>query len=306
MSLIGKLIAPQLRAKNLSFDLDYDEPLPAHFEGDAGRVRQIAMNFVSNAIKFTEAGSVRVKIKPLAASYEQGIRIQVTDTGCGIPAAKIGSLFQQFVQADASTTRRYGGTGLGLAISKRLAEMMGGSVGAASVVGEGSTFWAELPLRPAKVPLPSQQSTQSWAAPLDQSLRVLIAEDNLVNQKLTSRILLRMGCQIQVANDGAEAVALYSAEPFDVVLMDCHMPVCDGYQATVAIRQMEKEDRKSRVPIIALTANAADVDRDRCFAAGMDAYLTKPIFADRLREVLSHIAANPALPAEQRFAEIER
>jgi signal transduction histidine kinase/streptogramin lyase/ActR/RegA family two-component response regulator len=291
MSLVVDLASPQVRNKGLSLNVQYDESLPSHFEGDAARVRQIVMNFVSNATKFTEAGAIVLKVNALpAVANGGGIRIEVTDSGCGIPAGKIASLFQQFVQADTSTTRRYGGTGLGLAISKKLAEMMGGSVGVLSTVGEGSTFWAELPLTTAKSPTEAKTTKQLPVAPLDRCLTVLVAEDNLVNQKLATRILERLGCQLRVANNGAEAVELFSKTPFDVVLMDCQMPICDGYEATVSIRQWESEHRKARVPIVALTAHAASVDRDRCLAAGMDLYMTKPILVERLREVLNDIA----------------
>jgi signal transduction histidine kinase/CheY-like chemotaxis protein/streptogramin lyase len=296
MSLVADLASPLVRVKGLSLGVEYDESLPSYFEGDAGRVRQIAMNFVSNAIKFTETGAIWIKVRPPAVlAGQEAIRIEITDSGCGIPSSKIGSLFQQFVQADASTTRRYGGTGLGLAISKKLAEMMGGSVGVLSDVGKGSTFWAEIQLPPAKAQPEREKPKQLSVAPLERPLRVLVAEDNLVNQKLLTRILQRLGCQFEIAHNGAEAVELYSKTPFEVVLMDCQMPICDGYEATAAIRELEKEKRNARVPIVALTAHAAGVDRDRCFAAGMDVYLTKPISVERLREVLSGIAGDTTL-----------
>ena len=325
VSLVVDLVSPQARAKGLTLNLDYEESLPAHFDGDVGRVRQIVMNFVSNAIKFTEKGAVRIMVRPGAVKPGAGkhvavkpgsaapgletVRIEVSDSGCGIPSGKIGSLFQQFVQADASTARRYGGTGLGLAISKKLAEMMGGSVGAVSDVGKGSTFWVELPLCPAKVQLGGEKPKQWSVAPIGRRLRVLVAEDNIVNQKLVTRLLQRLGCESEIANNGAEAVELYSRTPFEVVLMDCQMPICDGYEATAAIRQLEKDSRKIRVPIVALTAHAAGLDRDRCFAAGMDEYLTKPISVQRLREVLSGISDNAAIGdkvlAEQQVEEIK-
>jgi CheY-like chemotaxis protein len=299
MSLVVDLVSPQVRSKGLTINVQYDESLSSHFEGDAARVRQIVMNFVSNAIKFTEAGAIVVKVNALPAPADRGaIRIDVIDSGCGIPSGKIASLFQQFVQADTSTTRRYGGTGLGLAISKKLAEMMGGSVGVASEPGTGSTFWVELPLSPAESQTQTRSAKQLSVMPLDHRLTVLVAEDNLVNQKLATRILQRLGCQFQVANNGAEAAELFSKTLFDVVLMDCQMPICDGYEATASIRQWERDHRRSRVPIVALTAHAASVDRDRCFAAGMDVYLTKPILVERLREVLNNIAPNVPLNDE--------
>jgi signal transduction histidine kinase/CheY-like chemotaxis protein/ligand-binding sensor domain-containing protein len=295
IALVADLAGPQLRSKHLLLSVECEDQLPSCFEGDAGRVRQIILNFVSNAIKFTGQGAVRIAVKSASAGLgREGIRIEVTDSGCGIPADKIGVLFQQFVQADISTTRRYGGTGLGLVISKRLAERMGGSVGVVSEVNKGSTFWVELPLRPAQTELGTDEPKSRSLAPIDQPLRVLVAEDNVVNQKLITRILERFGCSFKLATDGADAVALYSHELFDVVLMDCQMPGCDGYEATAAIRQIEKDRGViARIPIVALTAHAANSDRERCFNAGMDMYLTKPIAVDQLRAILSGIHANP-------------
>jgi len=215
----------------------------------------------------------------------------VSDSGCGIPEGKIGSLFQQFVQVDGSSTRRHGGTGLGLAISRRLAEMMGGSVGVVSDPGKGSTFWAELRLKRSQTQPQPEAPPRRILAPLSRPLRVLVAEDNLVNQKVLTRILERLGCEFRVTGNGAQAVESYSEGSFDVVLMDCQMPVCDGYEATGAIRKAEAEAGRPRVPIIALTAHAGDADRDRCLAAGMDDYLTKPTSAERLREVLCAVAS---------------
>jgi signal transduction histidine kinase/CheY-like chemotaxis protein/streptogramin lyase len=312
MALVVDLAGPQVRSKRLTISVEYVEPFQSHFEGDAGRVRQIIMNFVSNAIKFTREGAVRINVKPAAVatgSGREGIRIEVTDSGCGIPADKIGSLFQQFVQADASTTRRYGGTGLGLAISKKLAELMGGSVGVVSEVNQGSTFWVELPLRPAQAPVDTDRPKLRSVAPIDRPLRILVAEDNIVNQKLITRILERLGCRFEVATNGAEAVDLYTHGRYEVVLMDCQMPVCDGYEATAAIRRIEKDRGMARVPIVALTAHAASSDRERCFAAGMDMYLTKPIAIERLQAELSRICADspsdPQTSAEQQMEELE-
>jgi signal transduction histidine kinase/CheY-like chemotaxis protein/streptogramin lyase len=295
VSMVVDLVTPQIRSKGLSLTVEYGDSLPLWFDGDAGRVRQIVVNFVANAIKFTQAGGIGIRVSRADTVSGLGsIRIEVSDSGCGIPSAKVSSLFQQFVQADASTTRRYGGTGLGLAISRKLAEMMGGSVGVVSDVGKGSTFWAELQLSPAEVPPEKKKPKQLSLVPLDRPRRVLVAEDNLVNQKVMTRILQRLGCEFEVANNGAEALDLYCRKSFEVVLMDCQMPVCDGYAATVAIRQFEADAGAVRVPIVALTAHAADSDRDRCLAAGMDIYLTKPISAGRLREVLDVVAGNSA------------
>jgi signal transduction histidine kinase/CheY-like chemotaxis protein len=293
VSLVIDFTLSQARRKGLALEVEYQSsPLPWYFEGDAGRVRQIVTNFVSNAIKFTDSGKVRIAVTRLPITLSQsGFRISVEDTGCGIPPDKIDTLFQQFVQADASTTRRYGGTGLGLAISKKLAHLMGGSVGLSSEVGRGSTFWMELPLPPARSRPEKAMPRSGVVEPLDTPLRVLVAEDNAINQKLAARMLQKLGCQVEIANNGQDAIESYSKMAFDVVLMDCQMPVMDGYEAAAAIRQLEKDNDRNRMLIVALTAHAGSADRDRCFQAGMDIYVTKPISMDRLRQVLSGVEA---------------
>jgi signal transduction histidine kinase/ActR/RegA family two-component response regulator len=298
ISLVTELLSPQARSKGLTLQLDYKESLPACFNGDPSRVRQIIMNFVSNALKFTESGIVSIVVnQSQAASGKDVTHIEVRDTGCGVAPHQMGSLFQEFVQADASTTRRYGGTGLGLAISKKLAELMGGSVGATSEVGLGSTFWLELPLLPTNLHRARERESPVSFAPLNSRLSILVVEDNLINQKLVVSALQKLGCEIEVANNGLVAVELYTTIPFDVVLMDCQMPEMDGYDATVAIRRLEKETNKRKTLIVALTANAEPIDRDRCFAAGMDIYLTKPISLERLRDILSTVETAERLPA---------
>ena len=293
ISLIADMTRPQIKSKGLALQLEFEESMPSLFVGDPGRVRQILMNFVSNAMKFTERGTIRIQVKRIGTGRpHEMVRIEVSDTGCGIAADKIGSLFQQFVQADASTTRRYGGTGLGLAISRRLAEMMGGSVGLESKVGEGSSFWAELQLCPAQAQVSEEKPKHLPVDSLDKRLKVLVAEDNVVNQKLITRMLERLGCDFELACDGLQAVDLYSKKSFDLVLMDCQMPLLDGYEATGAIRKKEDEFAFTRVPIIALTAHAGSGDRDRCLKAGMDLHLTKPISLERLRQILTEISRN--------------
>ncbi|HEX4229222.1 MAG TPA: ATP-binding protein [Bryobacteraceae bacterium] len=300
VSLVIDITLPQARRKGLALEVEYQPPsLPWYFEGDAGRVRQIVTNFVSNAIKFTDSGKVRIVMTRLSGrANESGFRIAVDDTGCGISPDKIDTLFQQFVQADASTTRRYGGTGLGLAISKKLADLMGGAVGVSSEPGKGSSFWMELPLPPAKVKPEKVTPRSGVVEPLDTPLRVLLAEDNAVNQKLAARMLQKLGCQVEIANNGVDAIELYSKAPFDVVLMDCQMPEMDGYEAAAAIRQIEKTSDRNRVSIVALTAHAGSADRDRCLDAGMDIYVTKPISIERLRQVLRGVHAETATLVE--------
>ncbi len=294
----------QLRAadKGLTLAVNFKESVPRWVMGDPTRVCQIVTNFLGNAIKFTDVGSVTVETQ--AEGKTAGdfvVRINVHDTGPGIPAATQSRLFSNFEQADASVSRRHGGSGLGLAISRKLAELMGGRVGVSSTVGRGSTFWAEMPFTAAQevrtLSLPGSvasgalnQGTGRW--------HVLLAEDNLVNRKVAKRLLENLGCEVHLAADGAEAVAQCTARRYQAIFMDCQMPNIDGYTATIRIRQMEAKSG-NRVPIIALTAHAMAGDRERCLAAGMDDYLTKPLRVQELTRVLDQWLLSPAKPVLQ-------
>jgi signal transduction histidine kinase/CheY-like chemotaxis protein len=245
--------------------------------GDPLRVRQIATNLLSNAIKFTDRGSVVVKLDfSSGADAQVNICLQVTDTGPGISPDKLPTIFEKFTQADGSITRKYGGTGLGLAITRRLVEMHGGDVRVESEVGKGSTFRVILPCEVA--PAASVKVAPARTETVDESLptpaRLLLAEDNLVNQKVVLAILRKKGYRIDVANDGREALAKLNSTPYDLVLMDVQMPILDGLEATRAIR---REARWDRLPIIAMTAHAMNGDRERCLQAGMNAYISKPV-----------------------------
>ena len=258
---------------------------PRQVVGDGGRVRQILMNLVGNAVKFTDSG--HVSIEAACDRVEDGrahIRLSVTDTGIGIPADRIESVFEKFTQVDPSTTRRHGGAGLGLAISRQLASLLGGSLTAESTPGSGSTFTlaVSFPLgeiEPAADPaagLPSTRQTPAPAAPLKPfRASVLVAEDNAVNQLVARRMLERLGCRTDVVGDGRQAVARAREAAYDLVLMDCQMPVMDGYEATEAIRASGGPG--AGVPIVAMTAFTLARDRERCLEAGMDDYIAKPI-----------------------------
>ena len=263
--------------------LNTDFRLPAKLElrGDPTRVRQILANLLGNANKFSEAGTITLGariIDPQAADRRIWIRFSVRDTGIGIAPEAIARLFAPFVQADQTTTRRFGGSGLGLAICRHLATLLGGSIAVDSEVGHGSTFTVELPFGEALAPpVPARD-----AAPAAQKIsgRVLVAEDNPVNQSVIEAMLREIGVATSVVGDGALAVAALRSAAFDLVLMDCQMPVMDGYAATAAIRA--EPGPMARVPIIALTANALPEDRQRCLTAGMDDYLSKPVRLDTL------------------------
>ena len=268
-------------AKGLTLTHSVEEAMPAGLMGDEGRLRQVTLNLVSNAVKFTGQGQVSV-----AATYEGGrMRVAVSDTGIGISEEKAATLFRRFVQADASTTRTFGGTGLGLAISRRLIEMMGGTIGVESQPGVGSTFWFEVPLAPAE---PDQETRgPDGDAAVDTSLRILMADDAVANRELVSAILGGMGLSIDGVENGAQAVEAVRAGAYDLVLMDVHMPVMDGLTATREIRAMT--GTTGQVPIIALTANVQPEQVQLCHEAGMDAHVGKPIQVTELMATISRV-----------------
>jgi signal transduction histidine kinase/ActR/RegA family two-component response regulator len=255
--------------------------------GDPLRVRQIVNNLLSNAVKFTERGSIEVRLNT-AIGRSGGVEasIEVSDTGAGIPPQKIADIFEKFTQADSSITRKYGGTGLGLAITRRLAEMHGGNVRVESEMGKGSTFFVTLQFEAAALAeAPVKAETQA-AAPR-ASARLLLVEDNLVNQKVVLAMLRKRGYHIEIANDGREALEkLESAEPpYDLVLMDIQMPVLDGLETT---RVLRRDPRWEKLPVVAMTAHAMTGDRERCLAAGMNGYISKPVQPALLITTLEH------------------
>ncbi|WP_304192535.1 ATP-binding protein, partial [Phenylobacterium aquaticum] len=273
-------------SKRLSFNLSIAPQARGAYLGDSARVRQVLYNLISNAVKFTAQGGVRVSI--LAA--DPGIRIEVEDTGVGIPADRLEKLFAKFVQADSSTTRQFGGTGLGLAICRELAEAMGGSITVESREGEGSRFIVELPLPRADGELcllPDAARQDEEAAELEGEFRILAAEDNPINQLVLKTLLAQFGLTPQVVDNGELAVAAWEAEAWDLILMDVQMPVLDGPSAARAIRQRELETGRTRTPIIALTANAMTHQVDSYRTAGMDGFVAKPIEVRDLMEAIS-------------------
>jgi two-component system sensor histidine kinase/response regulator len=294
----------ELRAQAKGLDLRSTvlPEVPDRLVGDFGRLRQILVNLVGNAIKFTERGGVEVRVE-LAAAGEgvAKVRFQVRDTGIGIPSDRCEAIFQPFEQVDGSTTRKYGGTGLGLSISANLVELLGGRLGVTSEPGAGSTFEfvACLRLSEAKhAQTAPDASSAETASARSRPLRILLAEDNLVNQKLATRLLEKRGHTVVVVGDGQAAIAAIAEHRFDAVLMDMQMPVLDGLEATRIIRQ--NEDPKNRLPIIAMTAHAMQGDRQRCLDAGMDAYVSKPVRPEELYAALEQLspAAATATPVK--------
>jgi signal transduction histidine kinase/ligand-binding sensor domain-containing protein/CheY-like chemotaxis protein len=272
--------------KGLDLVFEY-QPRERMVVGDAVRVRQIAVNYVSNAVKFSDRGEVHVKVEcTVSGSGAADWLISVRDTGIGIPRHLQDSLFHKFVQADPSSARKHGGTGLGLAICKQLAGLMGGTVGFESGPGVGSTFYVRLPLplTAERQRAPVGAAAAGRASTSETRKLVLLADDNRVNQKLASHLLQQLGCEVDVARDGAEALRLWKERPYDAIFMDCQMPDLDGYETTARIRQAG--GRGAEIPIIATTAYSMAGDRERCLDAGMNDYVSKPLNRSDLERVL--------------------
>lgn len=297
-----KVIGAAGRERGVETILDFGESIPPAIIGDEVRMRQILINLVSNAIKFTREGRVTLTVrKAKNTGTEPRIVIHVSDTGIGIPLEKQKTIFQKFSQADSSTTRQFGGTGLGLPISVQLIELMGGSIDLTSEVGKGSTFVVLLPLivpeetavRKTEAPPEKRTTGGSRAVAEDHPKgKVLVVEDNQTNAVITMRLLSKLGYdEVAHAENGKIALAMMARNRYEIVFMDCQMPVMDGYEATRRFRETET-GTGNRVPVIALTANALSTDRDLCLDAGMDDYMPKPIMPDVLHEMLVRWGSN--------------
>jgi PAS domain S-box-containing protein len=338
-----ELLAERAHGKGLKLDAHVEAGVPTALRGDPGRLRQVLTNLVGNAIKFTSAGEVTVRAGLDAETEEVArLRFSVSDTGIGISESAQRKLFQPFTQADGSTTRKYGGTGLGLSISKQLVGLMGGEVGVTSEPGRGSTFWFTARFEKQRRATAASAAPQTLAGAhgsqkdetraasvetnanlremsagskdvrANSTKRILLAEDNAVNRRVAARQLQKLGYHSDAVVNGREAVEALARGPYDLVLMDCQMPEMDGYEATAEIRRRESGAR--RTPIVAMTANALEGDRERCLAAGMDEYVSKPVKPEELARVLSRLLADaqsvshtqtipelPATPGPRRF-----
>ncbi len=316
---ISKIEAGKLSFENIAFDIkqvvkdivvlhslkaeqqgvslvqEMDDEVPESLMGDPTRLRQVIVNLVSNALKFTKQGEVKISIDVInkdASATE--LKITVSDTGIGIPEEAQKTLFNAFTQADGSTTRKYGGTGLGLAIVSQLVEMMGGSLGVDSIEGKGSSFWFTVNLQAAEEEIPAVIAD---AVGNDRNLQfnanVLLVEDNPINQMVAQKMLQKIGLTATVANNGVEALECLDQQSFDLVLMDCQMPEMDGFDATREIRKLDiKSQGQKHLPVIAMTANVMSGDRERCLEVGMDDYIGKPVQRDQLATVLGKWLAN--------------
>jgi len=273
------IVAEQAQAKGLTLATRIDEAAPA-LVGDAPRLRQVLLNFLSNAVKFTREGGLELSLAQEPRGELCRLRLEVRDTGIGIDEDQIGALFTRFTQADASVSRRFGGTGLGLAISKEIVEAMQGRIGVSSTVGQGSTFWLEVDL-PLAGDWSAAAEPEAATAAFDRPIRALVVEDNAVNRELLTTLLTPFGIEIDTAGDGAEAIEAVGRGRYDIILMDMQMPVMDGLTATRRIRDLRDRDAAA-TPIVAMTANVLPEQIARCREAGMDDHLGKPINLPRL------------------------
>ncbi len=289
---VENILALKAREKRIGLRHEIDPSAVRTFSGDMGRLRQVLLNLASNAVKFTDQGEVVISLCGVRETdAEATLRFAVRDTGIGVPPGRMEALFEPFSQGDVSINRRYGGTGLGLTISKRIVEMMGGEIGVRSELGGGSTFWFTAVLKKGVDRCPSADAPPAASQPSpwkdDRPLRILLAEDNVFNQKIIQIILNNLGIASDLATDGAEAVRMVEENRYDLVLMDIQMPVMDGIEAATAIR--ESESRFRDIPIIALTAHAMPEDRQGWTRAGMDGYLIKPVEPAKLREIIHRL-----------------
>jgi PAS domain S-box-containing protein len=288
-----ELLSGQALAKGLtvSVKVSGDEgPLM----GDATRLRQVMLNFLSNAIKFTARGEIALTVSQRADGEARRLRVEVRDSGIGVPPEQAEAIFDRFTQGDASISRQFGGTGLGLAISKRIIEALGGEIGVISAPGEGSTFWFELTAPPAQAALAAEPAGEA-PAPIAAALRLLVVDDNAVNRELITALLAPFGLDIETAVDGVEAIEAVAREPFDLILMDVQMPTMDGLTATRRIRASAAPGAP-RIPIIAMTANVLTEQVERCLAAGMDDHLGKPISPQKLLEAIGRWSPDARAP----------
>ncbi len=289
---VSGLMTFKAQEKNLQFNVIVDPAIPTVIVGDPTRLRQIILNLLGNAFKFTDTGEISIQVRIIQENGQRRlVQFEVHDSGIGINKKMQKKIFSSFTQADSVTTRKFGGTGLGLSISKQLAELMGGEIGLKSLPGKGSIFWFTAWLsqqcdteKNVTKPLPSlasrnisDEAVAETKAQLTQDTYILVVDDNEINQMVAEGILSKLGCQIHTAANGETAIEKLAENKYSMILMDCQMPVMDGFEATRAIREMASVKNNYNLPIIAMTANAIQGDREKCLAAGMDDYISKPL-----------------------------
>ncbi len=296
IELVNTLMSHRAKEKDLEYVCNIQPKVPKILKGDPVRLRQILINLVGNAVKFTPKGKIKISVKMVRQNSDLCVlRFEVIDTGIGITTEKMSLLFKEFSQIDSSTTRKFGGTGLGLSISKKLVELMNGRIGVKSKINEGSLFWFELKFEKDDKNL--ELTPQVISALLAESnlngngsIKILLAEDNHINQQVTSKMLEKMGIKTDVVSNGKQALEYIAEREYDLILMDCQMPEMDGYEATRRIR--DRQDTKNIIPIIAMTANAMKGDKEKCIEAGMNDYLSKPVKSEQLKKVIELWIAN--------------
>lgn len=288
---IHQLFLPRAHDSGLEINVEQGDNIPPTIIGDLGKVQQIFRNLISNALKFTERGSVTILVNVIEEEGAPYLYMAVKDTGAGIPFDKLEAIFEKFTQANTSVTRKFGGTGLGLAISQHLSYAMGGTIGVDSVENEGSTFWFTIPLEVSEDDMKAvnlyEQSSDVSNLSLPTHINILVVDDHPVNRIFANKLLTKLGfANIEMAENGKEALEKIAKNNYDIVLMDCQMPEIDGYKATTMLREKEEQANSARLPVIALTANAMLGDREKCLKSGMDDYLSKPIKAEKLTALL--------------------
>ncbi|MEK7394711.1 MAG: ATP-binding protein, partial [Fibrobacterota bacterium] len=296
---VKRIFEPKAREKGLVLETWLDPELPSAVLGDPLRLRQVLMNLVSNAIKFTENGTIRIEAKRMArsaaTSTEIDIFYRVSDTGIGMDPAASNRLFRRYTQLESSTSRRYGGTGLGLSISQGLVQAMGGKIELESAVGKGSSFFFTVTVESAE----ADHEEETNFFPTFEALkpRILVADDNRVNRKVADAMLVKLGCEVTLASSGKQAISILESSPFDLILMDCHMPEMDGFDASRIIRSWSTETDEikrsaSTTPIVALTADVLPGIRERCLDAKMNGMISKPFRQEELAKEIARWIGN--------------
>ncbi|MCF8219644.1 MAG: response regulator [Bacteroidales bacterium] len=290
---LKKILYHKAEQKGIELKTSISEEIPANLFGDSSRIRQILTNLVNNAVKFTHEGYVKISVSKTHDKFDNPLLLyEVTDTGIGIQQENLDKLFHEFSQAEIDTSKKYGGTGLGLAISKMLAEAMEGEIGVKSIYGNGSTFWFTLPLEePSKKDQPeaTKEQDNSPENKKAQNLKILLAEDNKINQKVTGAVLKKMGAEVTLAENGKIAIEKYQQEKFNLFIADLQMPVMDGIEAIEKIREIEKKENYPHLPIVVMTASITSDIKEKCEQVGVDGFLDKPFKSTDVDNLLQKI-----------------